>query len=456
MSSLLLDPPQEACVQWMLERECDDVVTRGGILAEDAGFGKTRVVCELIARSRSFPCLIVVPRAVLDSEWQTTIERVTGVFPLVAHGKASIRYIDSIGNDTSDNCTSYCSIVLTTHSTMRSIVDTLSARKWARVIIDEAHIMRNPRTQLYRACKRIMENAECKWMITATPVQNSESDMINLAALVGMNTHDSSVVRELIMQRTTTIPDQTMDEDTTISIVTLPLDAEHQEIYKQSCTHLKPDNPVQAANSVMVQIMRMRQAATHPSFVKTLPDDKKYTPPAKFEYVLGECMRLTSSDNGGIVIFCNWIEEMNLLEIFLNSQKMELWSVERLEGQTSQSDRDALFFKLKMKSRGKCSKLNILLCQIGCAACGLNLQYAFSTVIIMRPQWNPVNEFQAVRRVIRRGQSHSVVRVSRLVAKDTIDENIIEMQKRKVNIINKSLMDDIVSKMLALDVVSSV
>jgi SNF2 family DNA or RNA helicase len=297
-----------------------------------------------------------------------------------------------------------------------------------------------------------MENAECKWMITATPVQNRDSDMLTLSELVGMSTHDPSVVRELIMHRT--ITDTKMDEDTTISIVTLTLDAEHQEIYKQSCAHLKPENLVQAANSVMVQIMRMRQAATHPSFVKTLPYNHRH--PAKFEYVLGECMRLTSSNNGGIVIFCNWIEEMNLLETFLNSQKMESWSVERLEGQTSQSDRDALFFKLKMKSMGKCSKLNILLCQIGCAACGLNLQYAFSTVIIMRPQWNPVNEFQAVRRVVRRGQSHSVVRVSRLVAKDTIDENLIEMQKRKVNIINKSLMDDVVSKMLALDVLSSV
>jgi len=439
-----LDPQQETCVQWMLTRECDDVVTRGGILAEDAGFGKTRVVCELIARSRSFPCLIVVPRAVLDSEWQTTIERVTGVFPLVVHGKAYLQYMDLIGKH---DC-----IMLTTHATMRSMVDALSAHKWARVIIDEAHIMRNPRTQLYRACKRIMENAECKWMITATPVQNRDSDMLTLSELVGMSTHDPSVVRELIMHRT--ITDTKMDEDTTISIVTLALDAEHQEIYKQSCAQLKPDNLVQAANSVMVQIMRMRQAATHPSFVRTLSDNHRH--PAKFEYVLGECMRLTSSNNGGIVIFCNWIEEMNLLETFLNSQKMESWSVERLEGQTSQSDRDALFFKLKMKSMGKCSKLNILLCQIGCAACGLNLQYAFSTVIIMRPQWNPVNEFQAVRRVVRRGQSHSVVRVSRLVAKDTIDENLIEMQKRKVNIINKSLMDDVVSKMLALDVLSSV
>lgn len=427
-------------------RECDDVVTRGGILAEDAGFGKTRIVCELIARSHAFPCLIVVPRAVLDSEWQTTIEKITGIFPLVVHGRASssIRYMNAIGK-----------IVLTTHATMRSIVDVLSARKWGRVVIDEAHIMRNPKTQLYRVCKRIMENAECKWMITATPVQNRDSDMITLAALIGMNTHEPRVVRELVMHRT--ITDTKMDEDTTISVVTLQLDAEHQEIYKQVNELLKSDNPVQATSNIMVQIMRMRQTATHPNFARNLSDDsnnsdkseKLHPPPAKFEYVLGECMRLTSLKNGGIVIFCNWTEEMNLLETFLNSKKMGSWNIDRLEGHTSQSDRDFLFFNLRNKNT---DKLNILLCQIGCAACGLNLQYAFSTVIIMRPQWNPVNEFQAVRRVIRRGQTHSVVRVSRLVAKGTVDENIIEMQKRKVNIIHKSLMDDVVGRMLALDI----
>lgn len=439
-----LDSSQEACVEWMISRECDDDhggITKGGILAEDAGFGKTRVTCELIQRNPMYPCLVVVPRAVLDSEWQATIEKVTGVFPLVVHGKGSLRYMNSIGK-----------VVLTTHATMRTMVDAFCQRKWSRVIIDEAHLMRNPRTQLYRACKRIMSDAECKWLITATPVQNSDSDMLSLAELVGLTTHQASVVRDLIMYRVS--HDSLVVDDGTISIVNIDLDAQHLDVYKHVSTLWNSDDLVKATSSIMVQVLRMRQVATHPNLVKSLlPDTQQHNydkVPAKFVYVLEECNRLSGTKNGGgIVVFCNWIEEMNVLETFLTSQKVESWNIERLEGYTSQACRDMLFYDLKA-NKDK-TRLVILLCQIGCAACGLNLQYAFSTVIIMRPQWNPVTEFQAVRRVVRRGQSHDVVRVSRLVASGTIDESILEMQKRKVNVINESLMDDIVGRMLALN-----
>lgn len=443
MSILLhpLDSSQETCIQWMLARECDEDVTKGGILAEDAGFGKTRVACELIARARTFPCLIVVPRAVLDSEWQTTIDKVTGIFPLVVHGKSSLRYISDLGK-----------VVLTTHATLRSMVDAFCEHKWSRVIIDEAHLLRNPKTQLHKACKRVLENAEFKWLITATPVQNHDSEMISLAELVGLTTHQVSVVRDLIMYRTAAVPATSIDEDT-ISIVRVTLDQEHMDMYKSVGAKWKSvNNIVKTATTVMEQVLRMRQVATHPRIAA----HEYSATPAKFKYVLKECERLSeylksnNGNGGGIVVFCNWTAEMDLLETFIVSQKNASWHIERLEGDTPQSYRDLLFYKLRANKF--VDKVIILLCQIGCAACGLNLQYAFSTVIIMRPQWNPVTEFQAVRRVVRRGQTHDVVRVSRLVAIDTIDENILDIQKEKVQVINRSLMDDIVGKMLALSV----
>lgn len=50
--------------------------------------------------------------------------------------------------------------------------------RWARVILDEAHYIRNMRTRQSRACVKL--SGLCKWVVTATPVQNSLNDLYPL------------------------------------------------------------------------------------------------------------------------------------------------------------------------------------------------------------------------------------------------------------------------------------
>ena len=63
------------------------------------------------------------------------------------------------------------------------------------------------------------------------------------------------------------------------------------------------------------------------------------------------------------------------------------------------------------------------------AALGINLQAA-SIVIITEPQWKPSTEDQAIARAHRMGQVRSV-QVHRLLAKDSVDERIREIQENK-------------------------
>ena len=60
---------------------------------------------------------------------------------------------------------------------------------------------------------------------------------------------------------------------------------------------------------------------------------------------------------------------------------------------------------------------------------GLNLTAA-DTVILYDPWWNTAAENQAADRAYRMGQTKSV-QVYRLIAKDTLEERILELQKRK-------------------------
>ena len=59
----------------------------------------------------------------------------------------------------------------------------------------------------------------------------------------------------------------------------------------------------------------------------------------------------------------------------------------------------------------------------------------------MDPWWNPAIEDQATDRAHRIGQKN-IVEVIKLIAKDTIEEKIIQLQEDKREIINSVMSDD--------------
>jgi SNF2 family DNA or RNA helicase len=71
---------------------------------------------------------------------------------------------------------------------------------------------------------------------------------------------------------------------------------------------------------------------------------------------------------------------------------------------------------------------------------GLNLTAA-DYVFILDPWWNSAAEAQAIDRSHRIGQSNPVF-CFRLIARDTIEERIVELQKRKTDLAGALLSDD--------------
>jgi hypothetical protein len=71
----------------------------------------------------------------------------------------------------------------------------------------------------------------------------------------------------------------------------------------------------------------------------------------------------------------------------------------------------------------------VLLSQVEAGGIGINLQAA-SVVVLVEPQWKPSTEEQAIARAHRMGQVRTV-QVHRLLAQDSIDERIREVQEGK-------------------------
>ncbi|KAK0630427.1 SNF2 family N-terminal domain-containing protein [Bombardia bombarda] len=164
----------------------------GGVLADEMGLGKTLSMLALISWSLDSveakhgkgdadegaswpPTLIVTPKTTLIS-WEEQIKR--HIYPgklkwATYHGAA--RKLPCGGTD----------VVLTTYQTMRSecaFKGPLYSTKWLRIVLDEAHQIRSRSTKLFQAACAI--EAQYRWCLTGTPIQNSLDDFGALLSFV--------------------------------------------------------------------------------------------------------------------------------------------------------------------------------------------------------------------------------------------------------------------------------
>eukprot|EP00267_Zea_mays_P044587 XP_020396791.1 putative SWI/SNF-related matrix-associated actin-dependent regulator of chromatin subfamily A member 3-like 1 isoform X2 [Zea mays] len=174
---------------------------KGGIFADDMGLGKTLTLLSLIGRTKarnvgakkarggkrrkvedggegSRTTLVVCPPSVFSS-WVTQLEE---------HLKAgSLKVYMYHGERTRDKkeLLKY-DLVLTTYSILGTEFEQEDSPvkdiEWFRVILDEAHVIKNSAARQTKAV--IALNAERRWVVTGTPIQNSSFDLYPLMAFL--------------------------------------------------------------------------------------------------------------------------------------------------------------------------------------------------------------------------------------------------------------------------------
>lgn len=128
--------------------------------------------------SSSGTTLVVCPPAVL-SAWISQIEEHTKPGSL----KSYIYYGERTGD--ANELAKY-DLVLTTYSILASedtwIDSPIKKIEWWRVILDEAHVIKNVNAQQSRAVNNL--KAKRKWVVTGTPIQNNSFDLYSLMAFL--------------------------------------------------------------------------------------------------------------------------------------------------------------------------------------------------------------------------------------------------------------------------------
>lgn len=193
-----LMPHQQHALAWLLWREQQR--PPGGVLADDMGLGKTLTMISLIIASNAKKALKEEAEESSDEEWtdSNTLLRHKGGTLVVCpasllsqweneinnrckRGMLSVEVYHGSNRESVPKRLAKNDVVITTYNILSREFKTRSTTyriQWERVILDEAHIIRNYKCQAAQAACGLV--ARKRWALTGTPIQNKELDLYSI------------------------------------------------------------------------------------------------------------------------------------------------------------------------------------------------------------------------------------------------------------------------------------
>ncbi len=425
----------------------------GGCLADDMGLGKTIQVLALLESRRQLregpddpartpPSLVVVPRSLIFN-WKLEAARFT----------PRLRVLDHTGQErikgSSEHFEDY-DLVLTTYGTLRRDAAHFKDFRFDYVILDEAQAIKNADTDSSKATRLLQ--ADHRLALSGTPIENHIGELWSLLEFLnpgmlgslssfkittnGQIPQNSRILlagalRPFILRRTkqqvaTDLPEKT--EQTIYCELPAAQRRKYDELrdyYRKSLlASVAAKGLAQSKIQVLEALLRLRQAACHPGLIDPALADQ---PSAKLDALIPQLQEVLEEDHK-VLVFSQFTSFLSLVRQLLDAQGM---TYEYLDGQTRnrqekverfQGDPSCKLFLISLKAGGL----------------GLNLTAA-EYVYLLDPWWNPAVEAQAIDRAHRIGQTRRVF-AYRLIAQQTVEEKVLELQKSK-----RDLADAIIS-----------
>lgn len=414
----LIKPYQSDGVRWMIAKELD--ITPGGILCDEMGLGKTaQTICTMLADRKFTNTLIVCPKSVV-TQWETEIKKFAPSLRqsiLIHTGASRSRNPEELKK---------YKVVITTMGTIlprKNCLQTTAQRvAWYRVIVDEAHDMRNAKSKTYRAVWAL--NARIRWCLTATPVFNKVIDFSTLMEWVGVpRVHVKAGMRQCVeryvLRRTKEevgIHNEKLQlPPCDVENVLVKLSKEEEDLYVRIFNHAQAvvaraneaTNAGMYVMELLTQYLRCRQCLAYPPLAsKAVCHEKWEDSTTKLDVLM---KRLEEHPTEKSLIFCNFRGEMDAIQQACQRK------VYRIDGSFDEASR-----KKQVKDFHEDETGAIFVIQIKAGGVGLNLQGA-TRIYLNSPSWNPATEIQAIGRAHRTGQTKRV-KVCRLITENINDE----------------------------------
>lgn len=406
------------------------------------GLGKTAISLSALTEVH-FPVLVIAPKKVIEETWPEEIPkwRPDLTFSLV-RGNAVERK-EALKRE--------ADIYLVTRDTFSGDLDLRKPQPWKTVILDELSGFKNRGTQRWRAANRLVKTTPYVWGLTGTPMPNG---FLDLWPQVFLLDRGARLGRTITSYRSTHF---TPGKRLPNGIVTkYNLNPGSKEIIEQSIADLclsidKSHAKYPIQNDVyhyfdLTPKVRKAYQQMLDHYIADIGETK-----ATVEHAAAKSAKL-SQIAAGFMYHSGLIgaEESDEAEITHHHMlKMEALQ-EILED--AQGAPALVFYRFKedrrrllqlegavdIKTPHSVDRWNrgnipILIAHPGSAGHGLNLQRGGSLMVWYSMDWSSEYYTQGIGRLVRQGQPSPAVAVHHILARDTVDEEILAVVQGKIS-----------------------
>ena len=413
----------------------------GGVLADDMGLGKTvqalaHITTLKAAKALKDPVLIVCPTSVLPN-WQAELAKFAPKLScLLWHGATRKTLAPKIASH---------DVILTSYPLLVRDIETLKAQKLGLTILDEAQMLKNPRTAGFKAAKQL--KAAQTIAMTGTPVENQLTDAWSLMELVtpGLlgtldqfnrniakpisRDNDAAAkamlarrLRPFMLRRTKDQVASDLPPKTEIP-EWIDLSGGQHALYEsvRLLMQKKVRDEIARVGLMRSQIifldalLKLRQICCDPRLLAGQGDAPASS--AKLSRLM-EMLPELIAEGRRVILFSQFTSMLDLIKPVLGEAGIAFTEI---RGDTKDRKTPVAAFQT--------GEVPVILVSLKAGGTGLNLTAA-DTVILYDPWWNPAVEAQAIDRAHRIGQTKPVF-VHRLIARGTIEEKILSLQDKK-------------------------
>jgi len=419
----------------------------GGCLADDMGLGKTIQIIgliKLIYEKIKDPILIVVPKSLIFN-WEEEIKKFS----------PEIDYFIYYGKERNIEEAVKHKIIITSYATVRQDIEKLRNYRFDTIILDESQQIKNPESQISKAVCLI--DSGHRFALSGTPIENNLLELYSLFRFLNpsmfpslkefrerylfpiQREEDLEALKELrkkiypfILRRTKKdVLEELPDKIEQVIYVELNKDQasfyeeRRRFFYKLIKEHISSEGIKKSQFFIFQALTELRQIATVPE-VKSNGRIRS----SKRRILIDRVKEAIENDHK-VLIFTNFLGAVDSI-----SEDLEDEGIEFLVMTGSTRERGRLVKEFQENPRYKAF---ILTLKTG--GLGLNL-IAADMVFIYDPWWNISAETQAIDRTHRIGQKNTIFSF-KLIAKGTIEEKILLLQKKKEHLFKELISSDL-------------
>ncbi len=418
----------------------------GGCLADDMGLGKTLQAIAML--SSVYPkekktSLIVMPKSLLFN-WENEIRRFN----------PRLSFHTYHGPDRNLEEAAEYPIILTTYAMMRNDIEKLKELSFYYVILDESQNIKNLQSQTTRAA--MLLQCDHRLALSGTPVENNLGELYTLfrflnpsmfASVDDFNRYyatpiqkddDKEALRELkkkiypfILRRLKR--DVLKDLPDKVEQVLYVEMSEEQKAFYEVRRRFYYDNirnQIQESGIKKSQFFIL-QALSELRQIASVPESKSEQQiiSPKREILISQISDVIANQHK-VLVFANYLNALDCI-----AEDLENSGIDYLLMTGATKDRKSLVDKFQNDESYK-----VFLMTLRTGGIGLNLTAA-DYIFIFDPWWNRAAENQAIDRSHRIGQDKTVFSY-KLICRGSIEEKILELQKRKSELFDNLISSD--------------